>query len=155
MTQSQIRFIENNLQVSNRELSEKTGLTIGQIKWYLRSNQIVRTQHQKEQIWNRRSTQQIGEGNPNWRGEISQDFMRYKNIQKERYPKKFVARDEVRKARRNGTLIPGPCKICGSEEDIQAHHEDYSKPLEVEWLCGSCHRDLHRSLNFLSEVVKQ
>ena len=79
MTQLEARLIENNLQLSNRELAEKLDKTIGQIKWYLRSQQIVRTKYEKEQIWNRKAVQQSGEGNPNWRGGISQDFVRYKN----------------------------------------------------------------------------
>jgi hypothetical protein len=26
---------------------------------------------------------------------------------------------------------------------LEAHHTDYSRPLEVEWLCVSCHRNHH------------
>jgi hypothetical protein len=37
-----------------------------------------------------------------------------------------------------------PCEICGKTEDIERHHEDYSKPLEVRWLCKSHHLDIHR-----------
>jgi hypothetical protein len=29
--------------------------------------------------------------------------------------------------------------------DIHAHHEDYSKPLEVVWLCAWCHKQRHRA----------
>ena len=47
------------------------------------------------------------------------------------------ARTRVKVAKRNGILVPVPCK-CG-RLDVQAHHEDYSKPLEVIWLCPSCH----------------
>jgi hypothetical protein len=40
-----------------------------------------------------------------------------------------------------GTLIRQPCEICGKK--AQGHHEDYSKPLEVRWLCFRHHREAH------------
>lgn len=45
---------------------------------------------------------------------------------------------------RRGKLQKLTCEHCGSE-DSQMHHEDYSKPLEVMWLCRICHMNLHRS----------
>jgi len=48
------------------------------------------------------------------------------------------AREQVRNAVRSGRLKPGPCRVCGAQE-TQAHHEDYAKPLEVEWLCPLHH----------------
>jgi hypothetical protein len=38
---------------------------------------------------------------------------------------------------------PGNCSKCGSADNIQGHHEDYSKQLEVVWLCARCHTELH------------
>jgi len=55
---------------------------------------------------------------------------------------KCWARYQVRKALRNGTLCKEPCKVCGSL-DVEAHHEDYNKPLDVTWLCGEHHDNLH------------
>jgi len=46
---------------------------------------------------------------------------------------------------RNGRLPKQPCKVCG-EVKTQAHHEDYSKPLEVVWLCAACHKKRHQEL---------
>ena len=50
---------------------------------------------------------------------------------------------KVQTAIKNGTLIPEPCTICGSAINIHAHHPDYSKPLDVNWLCSKCHKELH------------
>jgi len=39
---------------------------------------------------------------------------------------------------------PSICIVCKEEsEHIQAHHSDYSKPLDVVWCCPQCHRDIH------------
>lgn len=88
---------------------------------------------------------QSGSNNPNWKGGISKDNYRYKKRQVKKYPKRARARSIVAKAKRTGKLIPKPCLVCGASQDIQAHHEDYNKPLEVIWLCRSCHRDLHEA----------
>ena len=38
---------------------------------------------------------------------------------------------------------PGVCSDCGSASRIHAHHNDYSKPLDVRWLCAACHKQHH------------
>lgn len=45
---------------------------------------------------------------------------------------------------RLGRLVRRPCEVCGLL-DSQMHHDDYSKPLEVRWLCRPCHLKLHKS----------
>ena len=45
--------------------------------------------------------------------------------------------------KRKGILTPEPCK-CGST-DVQMHHHDYSKPLDVTWICRLCHAELHKN----------
>jgi hypothetical protein len=41
------------------------------------------------------------------------------------------------------------CENCGAADNIQAHHENYDKPLEVEWLCVPCHKKRHAGGNSL------
>ena len=55
---------------------------------------------------------------------------------------KKLAHYAVGNAVKAGTLIKQPCRECG-EKKVQAHHEDYSRPLDVIWLCASHHRKLH------------
>lgn len=52
------------------------------------------------------------------------------------------ARRACRKARENGVLVQQPCEQCGDVK-TQAHHDDYSKPLDVRWLCSRCHAAIH------------
>lgn len=37
------------------------------------------------------------------------------------------------------------CERCGAEGETHGHHADYSRPLDVEWLCRVCHGREHRS----------
>ena len=35
------------------------------------------------------------------------------------------------------------CSFCNRKVKIYGHHSDYSKPFDVIWLCGSCHKKIH------------
>lgn len=82
------------------------------------------------------------------------DRHRYKNDMKRRadhrestkkhrkkYPEKYKARMAVSNAVRDKRLIKLPCCVCGDVKST-AHHEDYSKPLEVVWVCLKHHKEL-------------
>ncbi len=52
--------------------------------------------------------------------------------------------DRVATAKKRGKLVaPERCSNCGSLGRLQCHHKDYSRPLAVTWLCGTCHRHNH------------
>lgn len=79
--------------------------------------------------------------NPEWlakeraRGRDKYARYKYKPIGKRR------AHNLVNSAVRFGRLAkPDWCRLCWTQGGkIEGHHEDYSKPLEVVWLCRSCH----------------
>ena len=57
-----------------------------------------------------------------------------------KYPDKRKARKAVYYAVKVGKLIkPDICSHCFKKRKVESHHEDYSKPLEVKWLCKKCH----------------
>jgi hypothetical protein len=61
----------------------------------------------------------------------------------ERNPAKRQAQVMVGNALANGRLARQPCEVCGHAK-AQAHHDDYSKPLDVRWLCTTHHAEWHR-----------
>lgn len=63
---------------------------------------------------------------------------------KDVYPEKYRARYMVHNAVRDGRLERKPCEVCGAINS-EGHHEDYSKPLEVRWLCRVHHEELHHA----------
>ncbi len=65
-----------------------------------------------------------------------------------REPEKMRARWGLRGAVKRGNLVkPKACSSCHRTtpaNDLQGHHADYEKPLDVEWLCRECHGDRTR-----------
>jgi len=67
-------------------------------------------------------------------------------------PEKRKAQQIVFVAKRNKTLIPQPCEVCGCEKS-EAHHEDYSKPLEINWLCKKHHIEADKARRLREKVT--
>lgn len=66
---------------------------------------------------------------------------------------KVSAHRKVRLAIKSGALIrPGICSGCGVSCRPDAHHHDYSKPLDVIWLCKKCH--FHQHPDAMGQVPK-
>jgi hypothetical protein len=84
------------------------------------------------QSWEKERQQ--SEHRKNWRVE-NQRGWRQRNVEK------YKARTAVSNAVRDGRLEKKGCEVCGDK--AQAHHEDYSKPLQVRWLCFKHHREEH------------
>jgi len=49
----------------------------------------------------------------------------------------------VQYAVRKGDLLKLPCELCGKKK-VEAHHDDYTKPLDVRWLCKQHHAEHHK-----------
>lgn len=67
-------------------------------------------------------------------------------------PEKVKAHRLVQNAVKQGIIYKSEtCEACKRKTRLSGHHNDYSKPLEVIWLCGSCHKLTH--LTAISEHV--
>lgn len=57
---------------------------------------------------------------------------------------KYLAHKAVENALKAGKLVRGPCE-CGCGQKPQAHHDDYSRQLDVRWLCKDAHEAFHHA----------
>jgi hypothetical protein len=69
----------------------------------------------------------------------------YPRIWEQKHPEKRRASRLLRYAVESGTIARGSCEVCGID-NTHGHHEDYSKPLDVVWLCSKHHASRHREL---------
>jgi len=87
----------------------------------------------------------------------------YKNHQRSKYNwakrnrLKRNAHTQLKRAIDNGLILKqNKCEVCGKSNcEIQAHHYNYSKPLDVIWLCTECHGKVHRQYNKLELDIEQ
>ncbi len=65
-----------------------------------------------------------------------------------RLPHVYKAHNALNNAVRDGKIVkPLLCSVCNKEKKLHGHHDDYSKPLDVEWMCSTCHKAFHKDLD--------
>ena len=68
------------------------------------------------------------------------ELVDYQKKSRSEHPEKYRANAIINSRIKRGKLTrPTACEVCGKEGRVEAHHDDYSKPLEVVWCCKSCH----------------
>lgn len=78
-------------------------------------------------------------------------FPEYRTKNKE----KIVARAALMSQIKSGGLVrPENCSICGIKCKPDGHHHNYSRPLDVTWLCRSCHQQIHIGVTKLAETKR-
>lgn len=66
----------------------------------------------------------------------------YKDLPEEE-KRRSRTRSYLRVMIRRGKVRRETCAVCGAAE-AEAHHRDYSRPLDVQWLCRKHHKNLHK-----------
>jgi hypothetical protein len=68
------------------------------------------------------------------------------------HPEAVKAQKKLHYALKTGKIVkPELCEKCKEKKRLSAHHEDYSKPLDVKWLCSSCHKIEHNNNKILNK----
>ena len=69
---------------------------------------------------------------------------KFRGKYEEKYPERLAAKIILNHAIETGKIKKQPCQICSAKR-VEAHHEDYTKPLDVDWLCNMHHRQKHNT----------
>lgn len=57
---------------------------------------------------------------------------------------KDSSRKIYKRALEKGLIIRKNCEVCNAKSDYNhGHHEDYSKPLDIKWVCPRHHQMIH------------
>jgi hypothetical protein len=100
---------------------------------YEKNKRYVDENREKQREWCRKAGKK-------WREQHGPAYYREYG-KKEGEAERHAARARVYDALKRGLLArPDHCTFCGVKCKPHAHHDDYSKPLEVIWLCSPCHK---------------
>lgn len=70
---------------------------------------------------------------------------KYQTLYRNKHPDRVGIYLKVKRAIASGEIIkPKVCCICGATKKLEAHHYDYTKPLEVIFVCSHCHKVIHK-----------
>lgn len=108
--------------------------------------------------YNIRTRERRSERNRAWRAANIAKLHLKAKAKRSEHPEQWRAHHRVRVALRNGILKrPNTCSVCAGAGRIEAHHDDYDRPLDVRWLCQSCHRHAdadRRAKEMLAGTIK-
>ncbi len=111
----------------------------------------VRSQRYDENWDREKENRQRYSSNPQQKKKSLESNRKYR----QRNPQKTSAHNAVNNALRDGKIVrPDSCSDCGlATRDLEAHHEDYSRPLDVKWLCTRCHGKRHRKMSSMENSL--
>lgn len=136
---SEIAYLRENYGPMNaREIAVTLGKTRLSVHAMRKRLGLTMTNDQRSVACSVQHVNQQGYRNHNWKGGISRNHARYTGRYKIANPQKVRAHIAVYAAVKRGHISRNPCEVCG-EIKTQAHHDDYSKPLSVRWLCKKHH----------------
>lgn len=80
-----------------------------------------------------------------WREAHPNSYTEESRSWRARNREKIRAHRKLQKAVAAGRIQRRPCEVCGTFPS-QAHHHDYSHPLDVRWLCHGHHMAEHAAI---------
>lgn len=150
-TAEELLFLQENyqkmLQIEIAKILGRSKKSVGhklmRLGWNVAEEEHLRRSAETLASRNRHNN---GSNSPSWKGGVSKEPGRYSKRFKKKFPEKYRAHRLLQYHVKQGNIIKQPCSVCGDPKSF-GHHTDYSKPLEVIWLCRKHHRAEHGNLH--------
>jgi len=104
-------------------------------------------QKRNSREWQRKNKDRVNAKNKKWRDKNRKYIAVYDKIRNTVFPEILKAHNVARYIKIPKNSI---CEICGSPNNLEKHHPDYSDPYLIQILCKDCHTRLHK----LKEIGK-
>lgn len=90
--------------------------------------------------WTEKNRERHNQYCKNWNNEHFNERNEYQRKYRRNNKDKYYAHGRISSRVQLGKIEkPSACEICGRTGRVEAHHEDYSKPLDIIWCCKKCH----------------
>lgn len=103
---------------------------------------------EKAKAWREANPSRVREYTREWQSKNMDLVVEMSRKYRAADPERYRAHNRLSKAVSTGKIVkPSECKRCcksKTSRQLDGHHRDYSKALDVEWLCRQCHKDRHR-----------
>ena len=119
-------------------------LVLGKNQYKSSRNHLCKKHYnERKKDWRTRNPEKAGESVKHWRAKNLEKVRETWRRCARKYPEKTKARNKLNDTLQAGKMTRMACEVCGSPLS-EAHHPDYSKPLDVIWLCKKHHVLAHR-----------
>jgi len=127
-------FWEDEMVLLKRPSGQKDYYTYCRTCHRIRGRLWLEKKREQNPQYSRDQARKFRETHPNYNSDWMQD-------NKVIHPLKTKAHNIANRA----NLTRQPCEVCG-DPNTYMHHDDYSKPLEVRWLCPKHHQRLRAEI---------
>ena len=111
-------------------------LRLSKAKKYRKEN------NEKIKIWRNNNTKNLKKYRKDYCSKHLKEMNEYQKKYAKNNSKKIKARNTAKYKKTLNTF----CEHCGKAKNLERHHPDYNKPLEIITLCRKCHRKLHNEI---------
>lgn len=144
-----LRFPDKIKESARKTLEKNKDAIRASQKRHNQANREIILERRRKKYWDNREDILKAENSRRKTPEFREYARNYQAMLRKDRKELVLAWQKVTKALKSGKLVrASECVRCGSTINIEGHHMDYAKPLDVLWVCSKCHKAIHSDLEY-------